>query len=256
MQQKVKAFLDRQLLETDPKHFIKNDPVSVPHSFKEKNDIEIAAFFAALLSWGNRITIIKKASELMERMNNAPYSFVMQNTAYQEQKLEGFKHRTINEIDCLAIVIGLKSIYKRYGDIEQLMFEAFSHDGKIKSAIIAFRKAIFSISYPIRTKKHIGSPENGSASKRMNMFLRWMIRNDSMGIDLGLWQLIPKKSLMCPLDLHTGNASRNLGLLKRKVNDWQAVEDLTKQLQLFDREDPIKYDIALFNAGLKIPNLQ
>jgi uncharacterized protein (TIGR02757 family) len=226
--------------------FISFDPISIPHLFSKKEDIEIAGFFSAIIAWGQRTTIIKNANELMKRMDFAPHDFVLNHTKRDLLQFKNFKHRTFNGTDCIFFIQSLRNIYKKYGGLEKI-FSAPT--GMVQVAIINFRKTFFSISHPHRTEKHISNPQANSSAKRLNMFLRWMVRKDKRGVDFGIWNNIKMSELMCPLDVHSGNAARKLGLLTRKQNDWKAVEELTSRLREFDSTDPVKYDFALFGLG-------
>ena len=230
--------------------FITNDPISIPHKFSQKHDIEIAGFLTATLAWGQRSLILKSANNLMQRMDNAPLDFIKNHTKKDLIKFRGFKYRTFNEIDCLFFIQSLQNIYKKHESLENVFI-----GDDIRSAILHFRNIFFSIKHPPRTQKHISSPPlksklNGSACKRLNMFLRWMVRDDKRGVDFGIWKNIYPKDLLCPLDIHSGNTARELGLLSRKQNDWRSVEELTSRLKRFDKNDPAKYDFTLFGLGV------
>ncbi len=229
--------------------FIDTDPIQIPHLFSKKQDIEIAGFFAATLAWGQRPTILKNASQLMDLMDHSPHDFIL---SFQEKDLilfNQFKHRTFNGEDCKYFLIALQNIYKKFDSME----EAFISDTKaqlIPEMISRFKTLFFSSSHLHRTEKHLADPLKGSAAKRINMLLRWMVRNDQFGVDFGIWKTISPSKLYCPLDVHSGNIARKLGLLKRKQSDWKAVEELTSQLRRFDPQDPVKYDFALFGMGI------
>lgn len=226
--------------------FIPSDPVSIPHLFTQKEDIEISAFLAATIAWGQRTTIINNAKKLVEAMDYSPHNFVMQANDKDLQRLQNFKHRTFNAVDLSFFILSLRNIYKQHGGMEKI----FSKEDNIKDALVHFNNVFFSIPHPKRTEKHVSNPAAGSASKRLNMFLRWMVRNDKRGVDFGIWKSISPALLYCPLDVHSGNVARKLKLLKRKQNDWQATEKLTKALRRFDAKDPVKYDFALFGLGV------
>lgn len=226
--------------------FIASDPISIPHLFSKKEDIEISAFLAATIAWGQRPTIIRNAKKLVDMMDLSPYSYVMEASKKDLQGLENFKHRTFNSIDLTYFISALRTIYTVHGGMEKI----FNKKESIKDALIDFNKMFFSIPHPKRTEKHVSNPGAGSASKRLNMFLRWMVRNDKRGVDFGIWKSISPSQLYCPLDVHSGNVARKLKLLKRKQNDWQATEELTKNLRKFDATDPVKYDFALFGLGV------
>ena len=229
--------------------FIEEDPVCIPHSFTLKEDIEISGFFAALIAWGRRDIIIRNARCLMELMGQTPYDFVMDAKASDLDRLEGFVHRTFNAVDCRALVLGLRRLYKEGEGLEG----AFSVKGAEDTlpGIMQMREQMTaSEGFPDRTHKHLANPTRGSSAKRLNMYLRWMVRQDKRGVDFGLWTSIPPSILVCPLDVHTGNVARELGLLTRKQNDWKAAMELTRKLRAFDAGDPVKYDFSLFGLGV------
>jgi uncharacterized protein (TIGR02757 family) len=230
--------------------FIETDPVSIPHRFSKKEDIEISGFFAATIAWGNRKMIIRNANRLMEIMDNAPYDFVVNHNENELKKFDGFVHRTFNSTDAVTFVTSLKNIYLNRGGLEKVIAGGYQKTGGIFDALTEFFDVFFSVEHLPRTQKHISNPAKGSAAKRMNMFLRWMVRSDGRGVDFGLWKSIPAKALMMPLDVHTARLGRKFGLLKRASNDRKAVEELTASLRRFDPEDPVKYDFALFGMGV------
>ncbi len=228
--------------------FIGLDPVSIPHRFERKEDIEIAGFLAAAISWGQRKTIIHNSVLLLELMDYDPYSFITGAEESDLNRFRSYSHRTFNGIDCIFFLKSLGNIYKHHGGLEQVFTQ---HAGEgIKKAIGHFREVFLSEPYPARTAKHLADPLKGSSAKRINMFLRWMVRNDQRGVDFGIWKGISPALLYCPLDLHTGNVARKLGLITRKQNDWFALEELMVHLRAFDPEDPVKYDFALFGLGI------
>ncbi|MEZ4800002.1 MAG: TIGR02757 family protein [Flavobacteriales bacterium] len=245
----LKAFLDEEVDKFERPEFIELDPISVPHLFTNKEDIEIAGFFSASIAWGNRKSIVANANKLMGLMDNAPFDFVMHHDAADLNRLKHFVHRTFNSEDATAFVKSLQHIYKNHGGLEGAFVSGFNGQN-IATAIQSFREKFFEIDYPKRTEKHVSNPLTGSASKRINMYLRWMVRSDERQVDFGLWKGIPTSSLMMPLDVHTGNVSRELNLLKRKQNDWKALEELMDSLRVFDPVDPVKYDFALFGIGV------
>jgi uncharacterized protein (TIGR02757 family) len=214
-----------------------------------KEDIEIAGFLAASIAWGNRPTIIKNAFRLMTMMGNAPFSFVMDCSDDQLESLNGFVHRTFNSTDAKFFVSALRNIYLNHNGLEGI-FSAYASKTSVFPAIEALNQIFFTLPHQARTMKHIANPARGSAAKRINMFLRWMVRNDSKGVDFGLWKSISPQILSCPLDVHSGNIARKLGLLTRKQNDRKAVDELDANLRLLDAEDPVKYDFALFGLGV------
>lgn len=245
----LQQFLERKVMEYDRPSFIGDDPVSIPHAFTAKQDIEIAGFFAAVFSWGNRTTIISKSRELMQLMGNAPYQFVLHHTDKDLRKLLAFKHRTFNPTDLLYFIGFFRYHYSRYPSLE----DAFLLHGpgwEAGAALSAFHHYFFSLEdVPARTRKHIATPQRNSSCKRLNMFLRWMVRKDPNGVDFGLWRRIPVSRLICPLDVHVARVARRFGLLTRTTTDWPAAVELTARLSMLDPRDPVKYDFALFALG-------
>lgn len=247
------------LLETNSKFFnsptfIINDPISIPHQFKKKEDIEISGLLTATIAWGQRISIINNAKNLMLMMDNQPYDFIINADEKELIKFNRFVHRTFNGEDCIYFLIALKHIYNNLGGLENVFTTAFKETGNIFETIVRFREIFFSYPHLERTRKHVSNPANGSAAKRINMFLRWMVRSDNQGVDFGLWKGIRMSALLCPLDLHTGNVARKLGLITRNQNDRKAVEELMIFLRKFDANDPVKYDFALFGMGVTNQN--
>lgn len=242
----LKEFLEEQHDLYNRLSFIESDPVSIPHLFSKREDIEISGLLAATIAWGQRPTIIKNATKLMHLMDMAPHDFILNANEKELKPFSTFVHRTFNGTDCIFFLRSLKNIYVKLGGLEK----AFT--GKdAREAIMHFRKAFFSIKHPSRTRKHVSDPSANSSAKRLNMFLRWMVRKDKRGVDFGIWnKSLDMSVLMCPLDIHSGNVARKLGLLVRKQNDWKAVEELTARLRKFDAADPVKYDIALFGMGV------
>jgi uncharacterized protein (TIGR02757 family) len=245
----IKAFLEEKTEQYNHPRFIETDPVKVPRQYTQKEDIEISAFLTAIISWGNRTSIIKNALRLMTLMDNRPYEFITDASPSEYNRLNEFIHRTFNGTDCLHLVHSLKNIYTRHGGLQQVIENAYLKGGTIKFALASLHTTLFEVPGE-RTRKHIANVENGASAKRLNMFMRWMVRSDTRGVDFGLWPAIPPSSLMLPLDVHTGNVARKLGLLKRKQNDWKAVEEVTQTLRIFDNNDPVKYDFALFGLGI------
>jgi uncharacterized protein (TIGR02757 family) len=245
----IKDFLDEKAVQYNNPAFIETDPVSIPHRFDTKEDIEIAGFLTAIISWGNRQSIIKSASKMMALMENAPHDFVVHHEKHHLDRFNGFVHRTFNSIDLSCFVSALQNIYLQKGGLEKVFAE---HSSKVSilPAIHAFKKEFFSISHPGRSEKHISDPDKGSVAKRINMYLRWMVRNDNRGVDFGLWTSISPRILSCPLDVHSGNVARKLGLITRKQNDIKALHELDNNLRLMDVNDPVKYDFALFGLGI------
>jgi len=243
-----------ELLETKYKQynqpeFIELDPIQIPHQFTKKQDIEIAGFLASTLAWGKRATILKNANLLMSWMNHAPHDFILHFENLDLKVFETFKHRTFNGEDCICFLKALQQIYHQTESLENAFFPStLNHN--IQENISNFKKLFFTLPHLNRTEKHIADPMKGSAAKRINMFLRWMVRKDEHGVDFGIWKKIKPSELFCPLDTHSGNVARKLGLLCRQQDDWKAVEELTAQLRLFDKDDPVKYDYALFGLGI------
>lgn len=247
----LKNFLDRKAAQYNRPSFIKDDPVAVPHLFSRKQDIEIAAFFAAVFAWGNRSVIISKSKELMQRMDNAPYDFCLHHNDNDLKKLTGFKHRTFNDTDLLYFILLLHHHYQKHDSLEDAFLIKEEKHFLMREALINFYHYFFSIEdFPLRTQKHIASPEKNATCKRLNMFLRWMVRKDTNGVDFGLWKKIKAADLICPIDLHVARVAKRLNLLDRKQTDWNAAEELTTQLKQFDKNDPVKYDFALFGLGV------
>jgi uncharacterized protein (TIGR02757 family) len=246
----VRQFLEDKVMMYNRSDFIPNDPILVPHQFQRQENIEISAFLTATIAWGRRNTIISNASDLMSRMDNNPYEFLMNLKKDDLKVFNGFRHRTFNEQDCHFFIWSLHNIYKNKGGMYPVFLAAYNENRSIKHAIHGFRDIFFGIKHSPRTEKHLANPSAGSASKRLNMFLRWMVRRDANGVDFGIWDKISPADLYLPLDVHTGNVARKLGLLKRKQNDRKAVEEITGVLRGFDPADPVKYDFALFGLGI------
>ena len=246
----LKNFLDAKAAKFNRVSFIKDDPISIPHKFKKKADIEIMALFSAVLAWGQRKTIIAKSKELIYRMGGKPYKFIMDYSEEGLKKLEGFKHRTFNDTDLLYFVDFLHRHYSKHDSLESA-FIPESGFKSVESSLIHFQEYfIDSENIPKRTLKHVASPAKKSACKRLNMFLRWMVRKDANGVDFGIWEQIPMSELICPLDLHVERAARTLGLITRKPVDWGTALELTKNLKKLDNNDPVKYDFALFGLSI------
>lgn len=244
----IKEFLDKKTIQYNQPAFIETDPIQVPKNFSEKENIEIAGFFTATIAWGNRQAIIKNALRLMSLMDNRPYDFILHANENEMIKLGQFVHRTFNGHDCIYFIRSLKNIYEKYGGLQQVFAEGFLQQNTVKSALEHFHHVFFELEGE-RTRKHVSNVAKGASGKRLNMFLRWMVRKDAAGVDFGIWNEIPASALMLPIDVHTGNVAHKLGLLKRKSNDWKAVEEVTETLRTFDPTDPIKYDFALFGLG-------
>lgn len=245
----LKDFLDEKVILYNNPNFIESDPIQIPHQFSLKEDIEIAGFLAATIAWGNRKMIINNSKKMMDLMGNSPYDFVMNHQDYQLEKLENFVHRTFNGGDFTTFIKGLQHIYKNHNGLE-VVFARNQKENSMQQSISKFKKIFFEIEHQNRTQKHISDPMNNSAAKRINMFLRWMIRNDNKGVDFGIWKTIPTSALSCPLDVHSGNVARKLKLLTRNQNDAKALLELDTKLRLLDKNDPVKYDFALFGLGV------
>ena len=248
----LKGFLDEMVVTHNQPGFIPHDPVCIPHQFSKKQDIEIAGFFAAILAWGQRKTIINKCKELMTMMDNAPYDFIVN---HQEQDLKPFlhfKHRTFNDIDTLYFIDFFSRFYAGHSSLEDAFCFGLNDSENIMSVLLTnFHNSFFESPHsPQRTRKHIATPHKNSACKRINMFLRWMVRNDDKGVDFGLWKKIKPYQLICPCDVHVDRVARRLGLITRKQTDWLTAMELTTQLRKFDPDDPVKYDFALFGLGV------
>lgn len=241
---KLKSYLDQKVALYNAADFIATDPIQIPHRFSKQQDIEIAALFAATIAWGNRKSIITNASKLMELMDNAPFEFVTQHKASDLARFQSFVHRTFNGDDVLFFIEVLKTVYAQY---DSLQYVFVGPNGM--EAIEHFRNFAFSIPHLKRSEKHISSPAKKSAAKRLNMFLRWMVRKDEFQIDFGIWNTLQPKDLYLPLDVHTATVARKLGILTRKQNDRAAVEELTHFLAKLNPQDPVQYDYALFGIG-------
>ena len=229
--------------------YIDDDPIQIPHLFSRKEDIEIAAFLTSSIAWGQRKTIIRNSRELMQLMDFQPYDFVKHAGHDDIELFDRFVHRTFNGIDCRFFVESLQNIYLHHGGLEQVVTKGYLQDKTAFSALAYLREVFLSIPHANRSEKHLSSVVAGSAAKRLNMLLRWLVRRDKVGVDFGIWKSIPMSALMIPLDVHVGRIGRSLGLLTRRQDDWQAVEELTAQLRIFDAQDPGKYDYALFGMG-------
>lgn len=244
------TFLEESYIRYNTPQFIENDPISIPHLFDKKEDIEIAAFITATIAWGNRKSIIANAEKIMKHMGYFPHEFIINGSNRDFEALGKFVHRTFNGTDLIFFLHSLQNIYTHHGGLETVFTEGYKNNKSLFDALMHFRNVFFEIPHLNRTEKHVANVAKKSSGKRLCMFLRWMIRNDKRGVDFGLWNQIPPSKLMLPLDVHTGNVSRKLNLLTRKQNDWQAVEQLTENLRKFDRTDPVKYDFALFGLGV------
>lgn len=245
----LKEFLDYKVKEYNSPAFIESDPISIPHRYSLKEDIEIAGFLVATISWGNRKGIVKSGERMVELLGNSPFDFVMSHKSSQLKRLDDFVHRTFNGSDLKYFIGALKRIYAKHDGME-MIFSKYSTEDSLQPAIHQFKNYFFKAPHPDRMSKHISDPLKGSAAKKINMYLRWMIRKDNCGVDFGLWKSISPSVLSCPLDVHSGNVARNLGLLTRKQNDSKAVQELDLALRKMDKNDPVKYDFALFGLGV------
>ena len=249
----VKALLEEKQEQYNQPEFIPSDPISIPHLFSKKEDIEIAGFLSATIAWGQRVTIINNGKRLMQLMNHAPHDFILN---FEENKksynlLKSFVHRTFNGEDLLFFILALQQIYRQHTSLESLFLKGYKKDDEdLKNSIVHFRTTFFESSHPKRCEKHVSNPADNSAAKRINMYLRWMVRKDNKGVDFGIWKKISPSLLSCPLDVHSGNVARKLGLLQRSQNDWKATAELTQMLRQLDNNDPVKYDFALFGLGV------
>jgi uncharacterized protein (TIGR02757 family) len=248
----LRDFLDQKVAAYNQPAFIKDDPICIPHGFTRRQDIEIAGFFAAIFAWGNRTIIINKSRELLALMDNAPYQFITGHSDADLKKLLHFKHRTFNTTDLLYFIFFLRHHYATHSSLET----AFSQwmgaaDEDTEQALSGFYRYFVSLDEtPPRTRKHIASPEKSSTCKRLNMFLRWMVRRDKAGVDFGIWRSISPAQLVCPIDVHVARVARRFSLLQRNAIDWQAAVELTAWLRTLDPKDPVKYDFALFGLGV------
>lgn len=254
MSEAIKKILDQKVKQYNQKSFIEKDPICIPHLFQKQQDIEIAAFFAAIFAWGNRTTIINKSKELMQKMDNAPHVFCLTHQPKDLKRLFGFKHRTFNDTDLLYCITFLKTHYQNNDSLETAFFKDYQTGKRIytvEEGLQNFQSYFMSMEdAPQRTRKHISSPAAGSTCKRLNMFLRWMIRKDHTGVDFGIWKSIAPSELIIPIDVHVARIARTLGILNRPQTDWQAALELTKYCRTLDSKDPVKYDFALFSLGV------
>lgn len=245
----LKSFLDSKVEQYNNVRFIESDPIQIPHQFDKKQDIEIAGFLTATISWGNRKSIINNGKFMMELMDNSPHDFVINHREKDLQALLPFIHRTFNGMDFIQFVESLKHIYSKHGGLEAI-FSKYAEPKSLQKSISNFKSHFFEIEHLPRSQKHISDPLKNSAAKRINMFLRWMVRQDKAGVDLGVWKTLSPSQLSCPLDVHSGIVARKLGLLERKQNDAKALIELDTSLRILDPSDPVKYDFALFGLGV------
>ncbi|MFM9943873.1 MAG: TIGR02757 family protein [Bacteroidia bacterium] len=247
----LQKLLDEKVIKYNHPSFLENDPLGIPHRFTLKQDIEISGFFAAILAWGNRKSIINNCNKLMRLMEESPYDFITNHSPNELKRFEKFVHRTFNGTDLLFIIEAFKEFYKEHDSLERL-FLPKPGEKTVKSGLENFHNSCFNLSYaPLRSKKHIASPFKKSACKRLNMYLRWMVRDDEKGVDFGIWKSIKPSQLICPLDVHVLRVANTLGLLSTEKSNWETAELLTSQLRKFDKNDPVKYDFALFGMGLE-----
>lgn len=248
--QSLKEFLDEKAEQFNKPDFIELDPISIPHEYKKKQDIEVAGLIAAVFAWGQRVTIINKTKDFLGRMDNSPHEFLLHHTIRDLKRFKSFKHRTFNDTDMLYFIEFLSQFYSKHESLEEA-FNVSPEDQNVEKGLVNFHNTFFSLnSWQERTKRHIATPERKSACKRINMYLRWMVRNDKKGVDFGIWKNISPSQLVCPCDLHVENVARKLKLLERPILDWQAALELTGNLKKFDPSDPVKYDFALFGLGV------
>lgn len=253
MEKDLKAYLDACVARYNSPAFVENDPVSIPHRFSRLPDIEITGFWVSMLSWGQRKTIIRSAEDLIRRMDGAPLDFILNHEEKDRRRFESFCHRTFQPLDTLYFLEFFQDYYRKNGSLERAFSQFLPADAPdVEPALRGFHELFFSLpDAPHRTRKHVATPARKSTCKRLNMFLRWMVRRDGQGVDFGLWKEIRPAQLLIPLDVHVERVARKLGLLQRKQTDWQAVLELTEALRRFDPEDPVKYDFALFGIHLK-----
>lgn len=245
----LKEFLDEKVIKYNNTNFIESDPISIPHHYSKKEDIEISGFLSATIAWGNRVMILRNAKLMMDFMDDSPYDFVLNHREHDLERINCVIHRTFNSKDFIYFIKALKNVYKKHDGLESI-FNLYQAKDSLQPAIHQFRRIFFELPHDNRTMKHISDPFKGSAAKKINMFLRWLIRKDNRGVDFGLWESISPSILSCPLDVHSGNVARKLGLLTRKQNDSKAVAELDSNLRKMDIHDPVKYDFALFGLGV------
>lgn len=250
MKTELKELLDELYLLYDNVEFIEPDPISIPHSFTSQLDREVSGLLAATIAWGNRKAIVKSAHRMMDYLDRRPYEFVVGASEVELRALESYVHRTFNGQDLICFVRAIREICLTHHSLGEWFQKDYALKGDMRTVLADFREEFFRTPHPAHSEKHLSSIVKGAACKRLNMYLRWMVRPDSRGVDFGYWRQIPTSALYLPLDLHSGNIARSLGLLTRKQNDWKAVEEVTSELRKADPEDPVKYDYALFGAGI------
>lgn len=248
----LRVFLNKKVKYYNRPEFIPSDPISIPHRFSKKQDIEIAGFFAATFAWGNRASILNSCNRLMSLMQDAPHDFILNHEEKDLKRFEDFKHRTFNSTDLLYFIHFFKTYFKKENSLENAFAQFISgKDENVEPALTGFHDLFFSFGdFPLRTKKHVATPKRNSTCKRLNMFLRWMVRNDKTGVDFGIWKKIKPSQLVCPCDVHVDRVARKLGLIKSKQTNWKTALELTSKLKEFDANDPVKYDFALFGLGV------
>lgn len=246
----IKEFLEEKYIQFNNPSFIECDPISVPHSFTESHDREISGFLTAAIAWGRRDLILRSSRLMIELMDHSPYEFIISASENDLLRFNRFVHRTFNGKDCIYFIRSLRYIYTNFNSMEDVILEGMLDSGSLKEGLARLRSLFFILPHEARNEKHFADVTGGAAAKRLNMFLRWMVRKDNLGVDFGIWGKIDPAMLFIPLDLHSGNTARKLGLLTRKMNDWKAVEELTGILREFDPADPVKYDFALFGLGV------
>ncbi len=245
----LKDFLDEKADLYNRPSFIEDDPISIPHLYTRKEDIEISGFLAAAIAWGNRKMILRNSVRMMKILDDSPFEFILNSSDCELDQAIRFVHRTFNKVDFAYFLKALRHIYRNRGGLEKI-FETHKTSDSLQPAIHELHKIFFELPHEKRTERHVSDPFKGSAAKKINMYLRWMVRKDNRGVDFGIWKSIEPSILSCPLDVHSGNVARKLGLLKRKQNDSKSVKELDRVLRSFDREDPVKYDFALFGLGV------
>ena len=248
--EQLKSLLEELHDKFNCEEFIEEDPISVPHSFSRREDREIAGLLASTIAWGNRKAIVKSAHRMMRYMDNAPYDFVVNASEHELQSLSSYVHRTFNGEDFKDFVCAMRHIISRWGGIGEFFEQRYAATGDLRVVLSEFRREFHAAEHNTHSEKHMSSIDKGAACKRLCMYLRWMVREDSHGVDFGLWRKIPMSALYMPLDIHTGRMGRSLGLLSRKQSDWKAVEELTDALRAFDASDPVRYDYSLFGVGI------
>lgn len=248
--EELKDLLERLHDKYNRVEFIENDPVSIPHRFSGREDREIGGFLAATIAWGNRKAIVRSAARMMEFLDNSPYDFTVNASHAELSTLAGFVHRTFNGTDLINFILSLRRFYTLHDGLGGFFQTHWKATGDMRKVLSRFRREFFAFDHPDRCEKHLSSIDKGSACKRLNMYLRWMVRRDDRGVDFGLWTEIPPSALFLPVDVHAGNMGRALGLLTRKQNDWKAVEEITARLRELDPADPVRYDYSLFGAGI------